>query len=202
MGQFEKPTVSDYTLLSLRAGVYRRLKALWFLEIRQRSQHFFTVNQAPGVWIKNDVIPGGEFPVVDMSADLKSEATVPEPDESTMGTDVNAQTSDANQQLQEIWGKVSGVLGNLPDYVTDFFKEYQRPLITVGLILGAVVSVKLLLAILGAVNEIPLLSPTFEVVGLGYSGWFVYRFLLRDANRQELMGNLVSLRDQILGKRG
>ncbi|MDA0674468.1 MAG: CAAD domain-containing protein [Cyanobacteria bacterium] len=119
-----------------------------------------------------------------------------------MGTDVNAQTSDANQQLQEIWGKVSGVLGNLPDYVTDFFKEYQRPLITVGLILGAVVSVKLLLAILGAVNEIPLLSPTFELVGLGYSGWFVYRFLLRDANRQELMGNLVSLRDQILGKRG
>lgn len=202
MGQFEKPTVSDYTLLSLRAGVCRRLKALWFLEIRQRSQHFFTVNQAPGVWIKNDVIPGGEFPVVDMSADLKSEATVPEPDESTMGTDVNAQTSDANQQLQEIWGRVSGVLGNLPDYVTDFFKEYQRPLITVGLILGAVVSVKLLLAILGAVNEIPLLSPTFELVGLGYSGWFVYRFLLRDANRQELMGNLVSLRDQILGKRG
>jgi hypothetical protein len=86
--------------------------------------------------------------------------------------------------------------------VTDFFKEYQRPLITVGLIFGAIVSVKLLLAILGAVNEIPLLSPTFELVGLGYTGWFVYRYLLRDANRQELMGNLVSLRDQVLGKRG
>jgi hypothetical protein len=136
-----------------------------------------------------------------MSTDLQSEATVPEPDETAMGSEPTA-AGDTNQQFQEIWEKVSGVLGNLPDYVTDFFKEYQRPLITVGLIFGAIVSVKLLLAILGAVNEIPLLSPTFELVGLGYTGWFVYRYLLRDANRQELMGNLVSLRDQVLGKRG
>lgn len=135
-----------------------------------------------------------------MSTDLQSEATVPEPDETAMGSE-SATADDTNQQFQEIWDKVSGVLGNLPDYVTDFFKEYQRPLITVGLIFGAIVSVKLLLAILGAVNEIPLLSPTFELVGLGYSGWFVYRYLWRDATRQELMGNLVTWRDQILGKR-
>jgi hypothetical protein len=50
--------------------------------------------------------------------------------------------------------------------------------------------------------KFPCCRPTFELVGLGYTGWFVYRYLLRDANRQELMGNLVSLRDQVLGKRG
>lgn len=111
------------------------------------------------------------------------------------------QGTDANPQLQELWDKVSGVLGNLPDYVTEFFQEYKRPLITVGLIFAAIISVKLLLAILGAVNEIPLLAPTFELIGLGYSGWFVYRFLLRDANRQELTDNLLSLRDQVLGNR-
>ncbi|WP_008318742.1 CAAD domain-containing protein [Leptolyngbya sp. PCC 6406] len=112
-----------------------------------------------------------------------------------------SQGDETNPQLQEIWEKISGVLGNLPDYVTEFFQEYKRPLITVGLIFGAIISVKLLLAILGAVNEIPLLAPTFELVGLAYSGWFVYRFLLRDSNRQELMSNVASLRDQVLGKR-
>ena len=62
-------------------------------------------------------------------------------------------------------------------------------------------SVKLVLAILNTINEIPLLAPTFELVGLVYAGWFVYRFLLKDSNRQELTENVVSLRDQVLGKR-
>jgi hypothetical protein len=154
-----------------------------------------------------NVILGREFPLVDMSTDFQSEATVPEPDNTTAkpestNTVTSALGEEATQQIQEIWTKVSGVLGNLPDYVTDFFLEYKRPLVTVGLIVGAVVSVKLLLAILGAVNELPLLAPTFELVGLGYSGWFIYRYLLRDANRQELMENLTALRDQVLGKRG
>jgi hypothetical protein len=139
-----------------------------------------------------------------MSTEINSEtkvAEVPETDnQSAYGETPNGE--EVNQQLQQILDKISGVLANLPDYVTDFFKEYKRPLITVGLILGAFVSVKLLLAILSAINEVPLLAPTFELVGLGYSAWFVYRFLLKDANRQELTENFTSLKDQVLGKRG
>ena len=140
-----------------------------------------------------------------MSTDLKSETTMPEPDNTAVHSEATDSTSagnEVNQQFQQIWDRTSGVLANLPDYVTDFFKEYKRPLITVGLILTAFVSVKLLLAILSAVNEVPLLAPTFELIGLGYSGWFVYRFVLKDANRQELTENITSLKDQVLGKRG
>ena len=54
-------------------------------------------------------------------------------------------------------------MGNLPDYVSDFFKEYRRPIVTIGLIFAAFISVKLVLALLGAINEIPLLAPTFEL---------------------------------------
>ncbi|MDB9526212.1 CAAD domain-containing protein [Oscillatoria sp. CS-180] len=141
-----------------------------------------------------------------MSTDINSETTVPEVPKvpETDYQSVHTETiedEETNPQVQEILDKVSGVLANLPDYVTDFFKEYQRPLITVGLILTAFVSVKLLLAILHAVNEVPLLAPTFELIGLGYSGWFVYRFLLKDVNRQELTENFTSLKDQVLGKR-
>ncbi|HEY9737803.1 MAG TPA: CAAD domain-containing protein, partial [Trichocoleus sp.] len=72
---------------------------------------------------------------------------------------------------------------------------------TIGLLFASIISVKLVLAVLGAINEIPLLSPTFELIGLTYSGWFVYRYLLRASNRQELVEDINSLKDQVLGKR-
>ncbi|NJN22202.1 MAG: hypothetical protein HC812_14725 [Leptolyngbya sp. RL_3_1] len=138
-----------------------------------------------------------------MNTDFESDSTAPESNPSSVDpTPTGTGSADATEQIQVVWEKVSGVLANLPDYVTEFFKEYQRPLISVGLILGAVVSVKLLLAILNTINEIPLLAPTFELIGLVYAGWFVYRYLLKDTNRQELSENVVSLRDQVLGKRG
>ena len=128
---------------------------------------------------------------------------MPEPDNKVVQpetADSTTASEETNPQSQQIWETVSGVLSNLPDYVTDFFNEYQRPLITVGLVLTAFISVKLLLAILSAVNEVPLLAPTFELIGIGYSGWFVFRFILKEANRQELGENITSLKDQILGK--
>ncbi|ASC71081.1 Glutamate--tRNA ligase [Halomicronema hongdechloris C2206] len=156
-----------------------------------------------------------------MSTELQSESTTPEPDNTATPEPDNTATpepdstttpspssdstpfsgtSEIPQQLQQIWDKVSGWLGNLPDYVTDFFQEYRRPIITIALLVAAVVSVKVVLAILGAVSEIPLLSPTFELIGLGYSGWFIYRYLLRASNRRELMEDINSLRDQVMGK--
>lgn len=139
-----------------------------------------------------------------MSTDINSETTVaevPEMPDASVHTET-AGDGEVNQQVQQVLDKISGLLANLPDYVTDFFREYKRPLVTVGLILAAFVSVKLLLAILNAINEVPLLAPTFELIGLGYSSWFVYRFLLKDANRQELTENFTSLKDQVLGKNG
>jgi len=140
-----------------------------------------------------------------MSTELQSESAIPEPDNTATNSQASdstslSGTSETSQQFQQIWAKVSGWLGNLPDYVTDFFQEYRRPIITIALLIAAVVSVKVVLAILGAVNEIPLLSPTFELIGLGYSGWFIYRYLLRASNRRELMEDINSLRDQVMGK--
>ncbi|MEM0980569.1 MAG: CAAD domain-containing protein [Cyanobacteria bacterium P01_H01_bin.58] len=138
-----------------------------------------------------------------MSTDLKSETTMPESDNPTIHTetpDTATPTEDSNQQIQKIWESVSGVLASLPDYVTNFFKE--KPLIAVGLVVASFVSVKLLLAVLNAVNEVPLLAPTFELIGIIYTVWFVYRFLWKDVNRQELGENITAFKDQVLGKRG
>jgi hypothetical protein len=105
-----------------------------------------------------------------------------------------------DQPWQEWVQVVSEFLSKLPDYVGDFFSSYQKPLITVGLLLSGVVTVKVTLAVLDAINDIPLLSPMFELVGIGYTAWFVYRYLLKVETRQELAEEFKALKGQVVGR--
>ncbi|KAK1264293.1 hypothetical protein QJS04_geneDACA011895 [Acorus gramineus] len=43
---------------------------------------------------------------------------------------------------------------------------------------GAIIAVWLSSIVVGAINSVPLLPKVMELVGLGYTGWFVYRYLL------------------------
>ncbi|KAH7652900.1 Cyanobacterial aminoacyl-tRNA synthetase CAAD domain-containing protein [Dioscorea alata] len=43
---------------------------------------------------------------------------------------------------------------------------------------GAIVAIWLSSIVVGAINSVPLLPKIMELVGLGYTGWFVYRYLL------------------------
>ncbi|GFP88551.1 protein curvature thylakoid 1a chloroplastic, partial [Phtheirospermum japonicum] len=51
---------------------------------------------------------------------------------------------------------------------------------------GAIVAVWLASIVVGAINSIPLVPKIMELVGLGYTGWFVYRYLLFKSIREEL----------------
>ncbi|WP_341736480.1 CAAD domain-containing protein [Microcoleus sp. CAWBG640] len=103
-------------------------------------------------------------------------------------------------QFQDIKDQVLTILSELPVYISNFFAEYQKPIVTVGLILTGAVSVKVTLAVLNALNELPLVAPTFELIGIGYAGWFVYRYLLKASDRQELLAEIESLKEQVIGK--
>ena len=143
-----------------------------------------------------------------MSTEFQSDATYteftePETPTATVETSdssASALGDEASRQVKQVWEKVSALLGDLPDYVSEFIQRYRRPIVTVGLIIAAFIAVKLVLALLGAVNDVPLLAPTFELIGLIYSGWFLYRYLLKASNRQELLGDIAAIRDQVLGK--
>lgn len=128
------------------------------------------------------------------------EATVPNINNQT-GTITKLQPSVQSQDQWLKYGEqVSGFLATLPDYVGTFFNRYKQPLITVGLIVAAIVTVRVVLAILDALNDIPLVAPTFELIGIGYSAWFVYRYLLKASNRQELTSEIAALKSQVVGK--
>jgi hypothetical protein len=68
-----------------------------------------------------------------------------------------------------------------------FWREYKQLIINLLLIGSAVVTLKVVLAIISALNDIPLLAPTFQLVGIGYSIWFTGRYLLNPSTRHELL---------------
>lgn len=107
--------------------------------------------------------------------------------------------TESTEKWQQIGEQISAFFAELPEYLGEFFSEYQRPLTTLGLIFAGIITVKVTLAVLDALNDIPLLAPTFELVGIGYSAWFVYRYLLRASNRQELSEEFKTLKAQVVG---
>ncbi|KAK4742739.1 hypothetical protein SAY87_000740 [Trapa incisa] len=64
---------------------------------------------------------------------------------------------------------------------------------------GAIVAVWLSSVVVGAVNSVPLLPKLMELVGLGYTGWFVYRYLLFTSSRKELAADIETIKKKIAG---
>ncbi|KAH1204697.1 Protein CURVATURE THYLAKOID 1A, chloroplastic [Glycine soja] len=64
---------------------------------------------------------------------------------------------------------------------------------------GALVAVWLSSILVSAINSVPLLPKIMELVGLGYTGWFVYRYLLFKSSRKELATDIESLKKKITG---
>ncbi|XAR53991.1 hypothetical protein NMG60_11028964 [Bertholletia excelsa] len=64
---------------------------------------------------------------------------------------------------------------------------------------GALVAIWLSSVLVGAINSVPLLPKIIELVGLGYTGWFVYRYLLFKQSRKELATEIEALKKKIAG---
>ncbi|MEH2060537.1 MAG: CAAD domain-containing protein [Nostoc sp.] len=107
---------------------------------------------------------------------------------------------ESESQWQQISRQISQFLQQLPEYLSSFFQDYKQPLITVALILAAIVTAKVVLAVLDAINDIPLLSPLFELVGISYATWFISRYLVKSSTRQELADEIQFLKNQFVGE--
>jgi hypothetical protein len=107
---------------------------------------------------------------------------------------------ESNNQLEMIGAQVSQFLAEIPEDLSKFYSAYKTPIIALIVFLASVVTLRVLLAMLAAVNDIPLVSPIFELIGIGYSGWFVFRYLLKAPTRKELAVEIESFKKQITGK--
>ena len=128
---------------------------------------------------------------------MESPYQQPDPNPSRLPNDVTASESAQLSQLspapginQKSWSllgrQVSDWLGQLPESLARLWNQYRQALISVALILAAIIALRLVLAVLNAVNGIWLLQETLELVGISYSAWFAWRYLLKKSTRQEL----------------
>ena len=111
-----------------------------------------------------------------------------------------AKTAPGDSAVQEYLNIGTSFLTQIFDILKDVIDSNQKLLVNLLLIFLGIIAVKVTLAIISAINDIPLLAPTFELVGLGYTGWFVYRYLLTNSSRQELGQEFKSLKNQVMGR--
>ena len=74
-------------------------------------------------------------------------------------------------------------------------KKPQRGLKTIGLIIVAIIFGRLSLAVGYAIDDTPIVGTFFEIVGFGYTAWFVSQNLLTAQARQKLWRGFFSQRE-------
>ncbi|MEM7590039.1 MAG: CAAD domain-containing protein [Cyanobacteria bacterium P01_A01_bin.83] len=115
-------------------------------------------------------------------------------------TPTKTKSAPTDNAVQEYLSIGTSFLTQIFDILKGFIDANQKLLVNLLLIFLGIIAVKVTLAIISAINDIPLLAPTFELVGLGYTGWFVYRYLLTNSSRQELAQEFEALKNQVMGK--
>ncbi len=109
-------------------------------------------------------------------------------------------TVTAKNELQEYSEKFAQFLAKLPEYVGNFFSEYKAQITSVALLVAAILTVRIVLAILDALDDIPLVTTFFELVGIGYVTWFISRYMLKASTRQELVSEIQNFKKQTIGR--
>ncbi|QLE56319.1 CAAD domain-containing protein [Nostoc sp. TCL26-01] len=107
--------------------------------------------------------------------------------------------TDTTPEWQQFGQQVADFLAQLPEYLGSFYQKYGQAIITVLLIVAAIVTSKVVLAVLDAINDLPLISAIFELIGIIYSTWFIFRYLIKASTRKELTQEIETLKTQVFG---
>jgi hypothetical protein len=106
--------------------------------------------------------------------------------------------TETESQWQKIGRQTSYFLANLPEYFNKFWDAYKQPIISLLWVLAAIIAVRIILAVLDVINDIPLAEPLFILIGIGYTTWFTFRYLVLASTRQELATEIESLKKEFL----
>jgi len=86
---------------------------------------------------------------------------------------------------------------NLPVYLGEILRDYKGLLVAAIALPLSVFPISIALAVLKAINDIPLLAPILELIGIFATGRYLLRFISR---RTAVVEELESLTEQVVGK--
>jgi hypothetical protein len=94
--------------------------------------------------------------------------------------------AEANRKANEAADEASDKLQGYADDIQEWWENNDEKPTTIALGVAGFVALWATSGLLDAVNRLPLIGGVFEVVGLGVSGWFVYRYLGTADDRKDL----------------
>ncbi len=93
----------------------------------------------------------------------------------------------------ELWNKVTATW-------QEYFGEGKKANVTLALSVIAIIPVLIAAStLLEFLDKLPVLPSIFELVGFGYSIWFVYRYLLLANSRKELIDTITAWKNKVFG---
>jgi len=89
-------------------------------------------------------------------------------------------TDVSDTQGSEVGRKISEFLQQLPKNVVEFTHEYKLQVISFAFLVGMAIVLRFVLAVIDGIKQIPLAATFFEVIGIGYTTWFISRTFLAE----------------------
>jgi len=101
-------------------------------------------------------------------------------------------TEDVNKKLQE-------ALGNTTNFLQNKWEETEDKPAAIAVTAGAFLVLIAASSVVDAIDKIPIVSDLIELVGIGVTGWFIWRFLLFGPDREELISNIKTFVKKVYG---
>ncbi|GHP12350.1 hypothetical protein PPROV_001107800 [Pycnococcus provasolii] len=99
------------------------------------------------------------------------------------------QTASTSRPVVAVHAKSSGVsekAEEIIDKASKAWDEVEEKPAAIALGTAAIIALWATSSVVDAIEKLPLFSGLFELVGIGYTGYFVYRYLLFKPDREEL----------------
>lgn len=107
----------------------------------------------------------------------------------------------ATRTLQAMKESAIELFAPVSDAITILLRQNKGILVILGWALLAMVGLRILSALLDAINDLPLIPILLELIGIAYIVWFVYRYLMKANTRQELVQQIDQIKQDIVGNK-
>ncbi|CAM6017766.1 unnamed protein product [Sphagnum balticum] len=115
-------------------------------------------------------------------------------------TETKTEISAAEARTEEASEEFEAALKNTLKSVQEAWDKADDKLAISGLGFAALLILWASTGLINAIDKLPLIPAVFEFVGILFSGWFVYRYLLFKPDREELFKLIDDAKSKITGQ--
>lgn len=101
-------------------------------------------------------------------------------------------TEDVNKKLQE-------AVENTTTFLQTKWEETEDKPAAVAVTAGAVLLLITASSVVDAVDKIPVVNDLIKLIGVGVTGWFIWRYLVFGPDREELVVNIKAFLKKVYG---